>query len=304
MDSAVVVENLSKTWRPPLGPPQPALSGLTLTIPRGAAFGLIGPNGAGKTTFIKLLLAVARPTGGTVEVLGGDPEDTRIRARVGYLPERMHLPAALSGGDFLRSVAALKRLRPSEAALRVSMERVGLGTTKQRIATYSKGMRQRLGLAAALLGGPDLLVLDEPTDGIDPVGRVELRELLVAERRRGTTLLVNSHLLAETERVCDRIGILDRGRLRLEGTLEEVRRSSTHWVARFAEGAPADRLREAGFVATGDGWAFTGPLGGPDAEALNAALDRARAAGARLVELAPSSRDLEQVLSETLERPL
>ncbi|MEW5740835.1 MAG: ABC transporter ATP-binding protein [Myxococcota bacterium] len=291
-----MAESLEKTWKGWLGPPHRALDGLSLRIPRGAAFGLIGPNGAGKTTFIKLLLGVARPSGGRVQVLGGEPEDTRVRARIGYLPERMHLPAALKARDFLRSVSTLKSLTPSSSELVALLERVGLKDTPQRIGTFSKGMRQRLGLAAALLGQPELLVLDEPTDGIDPVGRVEVREILLAERKRGATILLNSHLLAETERLCDRVGILEQGRLKLEGSLDEVRNAAGRFFVRFAPGASAEAIAAAGFVTEGNGFAF--PSG--DVDALNAAIDRVRATGGKVVEVAPATRDLEDVLTSTL----
>ncbi len=291
MTAAVAVTDLTKTYRALFGGAHEALSGLTLSIPRGAAFGLIGPNGAGKTTFIKVLLGVVQATSGEVTVLGGAPGDVPVRARIGYLPERMHLPAALSARQFLRSVATLKGLAPSDGELSRALERVGLANDGQRIGSFSKGMRQRLGLAAAMLGAPELLILDEPTDGIDPVGRVEVRQLLLEERARGVTLLLNSHLLSETERVCDRVGVLQRGQLRLEGTLDEVRRGATAFRARFEAGADEGALRAAGFV---DG-VFSG-----DVAALNEALDRARATGARLVALSPVERDLEQVLSEAM----
>jgi ABC-2 type transport system ATP-binding protein len=294
---AVEVHALEKTYRGLTGPGQRALAGLSLAIPQGAAFGLIGPNGAGKTTFIKLLLGIARPDAGSVRVLGGDPEEAAVRQRVGYLPERLHLPAALRARDVLRSVSVLKRLRPLDRELTLALERVGLKDSDQKVGTFSKGMRQRLGLAMAMLGQPELLVLDEPTDGIDPPGRVEVRGLLLEERRRGATLLLNSHLLAETERVCDRVGVLDHGRLVLEGSLDEVRRASGRWFLRFAPGADAAALARAGFSPEGPGWAFAGGDEGP----LNLALDRARAAGAALVELVPATRDLEEVLSRTLE---
>ena len=295
--TALAVSQLVKSWKTLFGPPQHALRGLTLSVPKGAAFGLIGPNGAGKTTFIKVLLGVVRPTSGDVTVLGGDPQDTSIRARIGYLPERMHLPAALRGRDFLRSVSTLKGLSGSDVELGQLLERVGLRAGPQRVGTYSKGMRQRLGLAAAMLGRPELLILDEPTDGIDPVGRVEVRNLLLEEKKRGATILLNSHLLSETERICDRIGVLDHGQLRLEGTLDDVRKSASSWVVRF-EGEPkADDLAAAGFVHGEAGWVFEG-----DVEGLNDALDAARARGLRVVALTPQTRDLEAVLTDSLAR--
>jgi ABC-2 type transport system ATP-binding protein len=290
--AALAVTGLTKTYRSLFGGAHEALRGLSLSIPCGAAFGLIGPNGAGKTTFIKVLLGVVQPSAGDVSVLGGAPGDVSVRARIGYLPERMHLPAALSARQFLRSVATLKGLAPTDSELARALERVGLSDSRQRIGGFSKGMRQRLGLCAAMLGAPELLILDEPTDGIDPVGRVEVRRLLLEEHARGATLLLNSHLLSETERVCDRVGVLQGGRLTLEGTLDEVRRISTGWRVRFADGVDEQVLREAGFE---DG-VFTG-----DVDALNAALDVARSRGAKLVGLSPQERDLEQVLSESME---
>lgn len=290
---ALAVTQLVKTYRSVFGAPHTALKGLTLQIPRGSAFGLIGPNGAGKTTFIKLLLGVVRPTSGDVTVLDGDPQDTKVRARIGYLPERMHLPVALRGRDFLRSVATLKSAPANDVQLTQLLERVGLRDSSQRIGQFSKGMRQRLGLAAAMLGSPELLILDEPTDGIDPVGRMEVRKILLEEKARGATILLNSHLLAETERVCDRIGVLQQGELKLEGSLEDVRRSSSRWLVKFADGAETSVLEGAGLLRVENGWSFDG-----DAEALNEALDLVRLAGARVVLLQPESQDLEAVLRQ------
>ncbi|MGV3625210.1 MAG: ABC transporter ATP-binding protein [Archangium sp.] len=293
MQSALAVNQLVKTYRGFFGAPHTALKGLTLHIPRGAAFGLIGPNGAGKTTFIKVLLGVVRPTSGDVSVLGGDPQDTSVRARIGYLPERMHLPTALRGRDFLRSVSTLKGLTPTDVELATLLERVGLRDSSQRIGQFSKGMKQRLGLAAAMLGNPELLILDEPTDGIDPVGRIEVRKLLLEEKARGATILLNSHLLAETERVCDRIGVLQRGELKLEGSLDEVRRSSSRWLVKFADGVEATVLEGAAFTRVENGWSFDG-----DTDALNDALDLVRRSGARVILLQPESQDLEAVLRQ------
>lgn len=275
-----------------------ALRGLDLAIPPGVAFGLLGPNGAGKTTFIKCLLGVARPTAGTVRVLGGDPRDPAIRARIGYLPERMHLPDAATPLQFLQSVSRLKRLDPAAPPLIALLERVGLGdAVRRRIGPFSKGMKQRLGLAAALVGAPELLVLDEPTDGIDPIGRRDVRRILTEERERGATIFLNSHLLAETERVCDRAGILSQGRLVREGTLDELRRSGTRYRARFAPGADADALAAAGFTAE----AADHVIDAASPESLNAALDAARRAGALLVSLSADARDLESVLVQAVE---
>jgi ABC-2 type transport system ATP-binding protein len=276
---------------------QPALRGMDLSVPAGSAFGLIGLNGAGKTTFIKILLGVVRPGAGTVRVLGGAPEDVAVRARIGYLPERLHLAPALTPPAFLRSVARLKRLADPEPEIRRQLTRVGLGPdAHRRIGGFSKGMRQRLGIAAALLGGPELLILDEPTDGVDPLGRVEIRAILAEERARGATLFLNSHLLSETERICDRIGVLAAGRLVREGTLEELCGSATRHRVRFTPADPA-ALAAAGFTPLGgDAWACEAA----DPVALDARLAAARAAGALILELGPALRDLEDVLAEAV----
>jgi len=277
-----------------------ALRGMDLTVPHGSAFGLIGPNGAGKTTFIKSILGIVQPTEGTVRVLGGTPEDPRIRARIGYLPERLHLPGTWTAPAFLATVARLKGLPADRAMPQRLLERVGLGdAVGRRIGGYSKGMRQRLGLAAALVGEPALLVLDEPTDGIDPMGRMEVRRILQEEVQRGTTLFLNSHLLAETERVCDRVAILAGGRVVREGRLEDLARGGARWLVRFAPGASAEALAEAGFHRGGAEGQYH--VEAEDPAALNVALDRARAAGALMVELRRDGADLESVLMGTVE---
>ncbi len=297
---AIEVRGLRKTYRRPFRRQgNDALRGVDLTVPEGSAFGLIGPNGAGKTTFIKSILGIVQPTEGTVRVLGGSPEDPAIRARIGYLPERLHLPGAWTSVAFLATVARLKGQKPDAAENLRLLERVGLAdAVGKKIGGYSKGMRQRLGLAAALLGRPALLVLDEPTDGIDPMGRVEVRRILQEEVQKGTTLFLNSHLLAETERVCDRVGILADGRVLREGRLEELSRGGARWVVRFAPGADAAGLAAAGFTpGAGEGLYH---LEVADPVGLNAALDKARAAGALLVELKRDGQDLEAVLASTM----
>ena len=297
---AIEVIGLRKTYRRAFRRQgHEALRGMDLSVPEGSAFGLIGPNGAGKTTFIKSILGIVQPSEGTVKVLGGSPEDPRIRARIGYLPERLHLPGSWSSPSFLATVARLKGLTPDKAANLRLLERVGLADALgRRIGGYSKGMRQRLGLAAALLGNPELLILDEPTDGIDPIGRVEVRRILQEEVQRGTTLFLNSHLLAETERVCDRIAILAEGKVLREGRLEELSRGGSRWAVRFAPGTDAGALATAGFTTAGTEGLFH--VEASDAAGLNAALDKARTAGALLVELKRDGQDLEAVLASAM----
>lgn len=272
-----------------------ALAALDLEVPRGSAFGLIGANGAGKTTFVKALLGVLEPDAGELWVLGGLPRDVSVRAHIGYVPERLALPAAFSARGYLCSVARLKRHPQPEPDIARQLERVGLaGEAEARIGSFSKGMRQRLALAAALLGQPRLLVLDEPTDGVDPLGRAEIRHLLGEERARGATLLLNSHLLSETERMCDRIAILAGGRIVREGSVRELCGAAGRWRVRF-EGAPA--LSAQGFEPQADGSAL---VTAATADELDRKLAAARAAGALLIELRPEAKDLEMVLAEAL----
>ena len=188
-----------------------AVDGLDLDVPRGSSFGFIGPNGAGKTTFIKLLLSICRPMEGQLCILGGHPEDPAVRRRIGYLPERIQLPAAFNAIAFLRSVGRLKGLSRTtvEQDIPRVLEMVDLQPEahSRAIGKFSKGMRQRTALAGALLGDPELLILDEPTDGIDPIGRAKIRAVIDAYHRRGSTVFLNSHLLAETEKMCDHVAL-------------------------------------------------------------------------------------------------
>jgi len=202
-----------------------ALAGLTMTIPRGDVFGFLGPNGAGKTTAVKLLLGLTPPTSGDAEVLGAAIGDRDALRRVGYLPELFRYQSWLTAREVLAlhcELAGIDRAawqREIENALAI----VGLSDRGSgRVGTFSKGMQQRLGLGVALLGAPDLVVLDEPTSALDPVGRHDVREIIRGLGERGTTVFLNSHLLSEVEQVCDRVAIVDRGKVVAEGTLDEL----------------------------------------------------------------------------------
>jgi ABC-2 type transport system ATP-binding protein len=298
----LVVETdlLAKSYPRPLGgAPVAALSGVSLNVERGTAFGLIGPNGAGKTTFIKLLLGIAQPSAGLVRLFGASPNDPAARARVGYLPELLELPASWTPLQFLRSVGRLKSIKNADAEARRQLERVGMAAEANRgLGSFSKGMRQRVGLAGALMGGPELLVLDEPTDGLDPLGRVTVRGILAEELERGGSLLLNSHLLSETERICGRVGILSAGKLVKEGPLDALCASKERWRIRFAAGVDGARLTAAGFSPAGeaDVWHWDGV----DMAAMNRALDEARTAGALIDEVGHAHRSLEEVFGDAV----
>jgi ABC-2 type transport system ATP-binding protein len=207
----------------------PALQDVDLTVPRGAVFGLVGPNGAGKTTLVRLLLGLLHPTAGEARVLGHSPREHPVRRRIGFLPESQPFPDWLTGRQFAVEMGVLSGLRwaQARAAADAWIGRTGLAdAASRRIATYSKGMRQRLGLAAALMHEPDLVFLDEPTDGVDPEGRREIRSLIAAEQARGATIFLNSHLLSEVDQVCDHLAILNLGRVVAAGTLAEVKQGA------------------------------------------------------------------------------
>ena len=202
-----------------------ALDGLTMTVERGEVFGFLGPNGAGKTTAVKLLLGLARATSGGGTILGAPLGDRRVRARIGYLPELFRYQPWLRAREVMSlhcDLAGLPRSRwPAEIA--DSLQLVGLAARAgDQVGTFSKGMQQRLGLGLALLGKPDLVVLDEPTSALDPVGRTDVRAIIREVRGRGTAVFLNSHLLTEVERVCDRVAIVDRGRVLAAGRLDEL----------------------------------------------------------------------------------
>jgi len=202
-----------------------ALAGVSLRLAAGEALGLLGPNGAGKTTALRLLLGFARANSGGVSLFGRDPGDPAARRGVGYLPERLVLPERATVRGFLRLHAGLAGIDPSarDAEVDAALATVGLADrANERIGGLSKGLRQRLGFANALLGKPALLVLDEPTSGLDPLGIRDARGWILAARERGAALLVSSHGLSEVERTCDRIAILNEGKLAANGALAEL----------------------------------------------------------------------------------
>jgi ABC-2 type transport system ATP-binding protein len=200
-----------------------ALHDLTLRVARGECVGFLGPNGAGKSTAVKMLVGLVRPTGGSADVLGRPVGDRAARARIGYLPELFRYPDWLAAREVLAFHARLLRLDGAPRAIDAVLEEVGLcERARDRVGTFSKGMQQRLGLAVALLGTPEIVFLDEPTSALDPVGRSDVRALIERLRARGTTVFLNSHLLGEVERVCDRVCVVDRGRVVAEGTVEAL----------------------------------------------------------------------------------
>jgi ABC-2 type transport system ATP-binding protein len=219
-----------------------ALDGLTMTVGRGEVFGFLGPNGAGKTTAVKLLLGLAQPTAGRGRVLGAPLGDRPARRRIGYLPELFRYQPWLRAREILALHCRLGGLARYRWAAEIEgvLSLVGLADRSDDLAgTFSKGMQQRLGLGVALLGQPELVILDEPTSALDPVGRLDVRSIIRTARDRGTTVFLNSHLLTEVERVCDRVAIIDHGRVLEAGRLDELL------------GEPTVRVRVTDLPATG-----------------------------------------------------
>ena len=226
--------------------PVRAVNGIDLNVPKGACFGLIGENGAGKTTFIKMMLGIAFPSEGTLTVLGHDPSVTKVRKRIGYLPERLTLSPAKNPVSLLKSIARLRGLpHIDNAEIEHTLDRVGLHPSawKRSVGKFSKGMKQRTGLAASIIGKPELLVLDEPTDGIDPMGRAQIRDLIAEENKRGATVFLNSHLLAETERICDHVAILSKGRVVKTGALDVLQSTNLYEVRFLTDSLDDEKIR-------------------------------------------------------------
>ena len=219
LELIVESQGLSKSY----GPTR-ALESVDVSVPRGQIFGFLGPNGAGKTTFVKILLDFIRADSGSVNLLGQEP--SRVDRRLlGYLPERISIHPFLTAREFLMMQACLagipKHSRGAEVGRSLGRVRM-VEAADRRIEGFSKGMLQRIGVAQAILGEPELLILDEPNSGLDPLGVLEIREIILAERARGATVFVNSHQLLEVEKMCDRVAILNHGRVVAQGTQSEL----------------------------------------------------------------------------------
>ncbi len=243
MQHAIQTVNLSKSYKGGIT----ALRGVDLEVPRGCCFGLLGPNGAGKSTLVKILLSIVRATGGSATLRGVDIRRSEARQRVGYLPEGHRFPAYLTAEGVCRYFGQLAGLAGDRLTREVDdkLALVGLSEWKDtKVKNFSKGMAQRVGVAQALIGDPEVVFLDEPTDGVDPVARQGLRTVIREATGRGSTVFINSHLLAEIEVLCDRVAILDKGTVKQRGTVSELiaSASGTRVQVRFRTGPIADTL--------------------------------------------------------------
>lgn len=278
-----------------------ALNDVSFVVHPGEIFAFLGPNGAGKTTAINLLLGFLRPTQGEARLFGLDPSDRRARERVGYLPENYAFYSAFTAPALLHYFGRLHGIPAPERATRINslLERVGLAEARDRaVGKYSRGMRQRLGIAQALLNRPELLILDEPTSGFDPVGRLMVRDLLTDLKRSGASIFLSSHILSEVESICDRVIILDRGRVIRHGTLDEVvgRGSGFEVVYRDTTGSVAERMRDKGIVAEKADDCVRVVIN--DEADAQRALDEIRAGGGVIVRYQLVGRSLEDAFIE------
>jgi ABC-2 type transport system ATP-binding protein len=304
--SIVEIENLTKDYEVGFWRKRKvrSLDGLTLSVERGEIFGFLGANGAGKTTTLKLLMRLIYPTAGRARILGRDISDVSMHARIGYLPENPYFYDYLTARELLSYCAELFGYSSSERKRRTEelLARVHLDEKSwdKQLRKYSKGMLQRVGLAQALVNDPEIVFLDEPMSGLDPIGRREVRDLIASLRTKGTTVFMCSHILSDIEVLCDRVGILNRGQLAETGRLEELREraSDSHRIEIMVAGTTAEKLT--GVSQEPSGAQITPTAGGArievaDEREVDAALAVLRLAGGRLVSVQPVRQSLEEL---------
>jgi ABC-2 type transport system ATP-binding protein len=304
--SVIEIENLTKDYEVGFWRKRKvrALDQLTLQVEGGEIFGFLGANGAGKTTTLKLLMRLIYPTAGRARILGRDINDVQMHARIGYLPENPYFYDYLTARELLNYCAELFGYNRTERKRRTEdlLTRVRLDEKSwdKQLRKYSKGMLQRVGLAQALVNDPEIVFLDEPMSGLDPIGRREVRDLIASLRARGTTVFMCSHILSDIEVLCDRVAILNRGRLAETGRLEELRQRAGdgHRIEITVAGTDADKISNV--LPALDGAQITPTAGGARIEVaserdVDAALAALRLAGGRLISVQPVRQSLEEL---------
>lgn len=280
-----------------------ALRGVTLKVEPGEIFGLLGQNGAGKTTLIKILLGIVKRTEGDAMLFHEPAGSADVRKRVGYLPEDHRFPEYHSAYSLMDYYGVLYGMSKDDRRRKIPelLDQVGLASRMHhKIRTYSKGMKQRTGIAQAIFHDPELIFLDEPTDGVDPVGRREIREMIEERKRQGATIFVNSHLLGEIELMCDRVAIMQKGELIREGTVQELTSQRGTFIIGVAEkNIPEEVLKSkgVGVRAVNDRWELTLP----DNVTIDLVLDLFRDQGLRLRHLVEKRQTLEDIFVSMVE---
>jgi len=307
---ALSVSDLSKTYQTGLfgRSAVQALDGVSLKVKEGAIFGLLGPNGAGKTTLVKILLGLVHPSAGTAQLFGEPARRPAARERIGFLPENHRFPGFLTAEQTLHVYGQLANVSGEIRTERIAdlLDRVGLGDRRDtKVSTFSKGMLQRLGLAQALLNDPDLLFLDEPTAGVDPVGRRSIRDLVLELRDGGATIFLNSHLLSEVEKVCSQIAILRDGQLVRQGTIEEL--TAVERVYDIVATPVPEAITENTELHSSPKQAPSDPnlrayrIHAEDRSSLNDLLDRLRSADVEIESITPLRRSLEDYFIDVVD---
>jgi len=302
---AIVIDRLTKTYQPkwPWEKPVTVLSDISLSVSRGEIFGFLGHNGAGKTTTMKVLLGLLRATSGHIELLGSSVEHVATRARIGYLPESPYFYDYLTAEEFLCFYGKLAGLDRETVQKRIPqlLERVSLTEARHRqLRKFSKGMLQRVGLAQALIHDPELVILDEPMSGLDPIGRKEVRDLILSLRDQGKTVFFSTHIISDVEMVCDRVGIVSKGRIRSVGRIEDLVNSHVaQTVEVVCDGVIGEDLADVKALATrilqrGDRCLMMLP----GQEHLERVLAVLRTAGGKLVSVIPHKESLEDIFLE------
>jgi len=305
MTVAIEIDNLTKDYETGFWRKRKvrALDGLSLTVESAQIFGFLGANGAGKTTTLKLLMGLIYPTAGTARILNRDIDDIAMHARIGYLPENPYFYDYLTAREFLNYCGELfgldrvtRERRTEELLTRVNLETKGWD---RQLRKFSKGMLQRVGLAQALVNNPEIVFLDEPMSGLDPIGRREVRDLIASLRTQGKTVFMCSHILSDIEVLCDSVAILKQGRLAQAGSLEELRAGEASMVEVIATGADAETLRQQ----LGSGAIVTTTASGlrievADEREVDAVINALRQAHGKLVSVQPVRQSLEQLFLE------
>lgn len=227
MNIAISVENLIKIYKVGFWAKKvKVLDGVTFNVEKGSTFGLLGPNGAGKTTTLKVLVGLTTPTKGKVQILGKSPKDIKSHKRVGYLPESPYIYNYLTGNEFLNFCGSLHQMQGKQLSTKINemLDLVGLDKTSanKQLKTYSKGMLQRIGIAQSLINDPEIVFLDEPMSGLDPIGRHEVKEIMKLLKKQNKTIFFNTHILSDVEELCDNIAIMVKGKIVKQGTIDQI----------------------------------------------------------------------------------